>query len=536
MSDGIEPAEAVEEMGHGLDGEREAAERETESRIDGADAHGKGRVGDAARDEHPGTLGGRNEQQGDEHHEKPVAVHGEVHETEHDKVGQQHEESVVDGIREEFANESLDGIVATFPHQVAESTFLTFTADEINRMELGDEGYDGRDESGHKIDTVVGPGVANGMGVEFDGHDESHDLLLVVAFFAEYFTLDGTRCQHAHGSQLFVAEGACEEVGVVGVEAEVGGVELEELVVGVGGYFVEGEDFAALHGFAGLGMVVVDGMDMNTLGGVEFVAETAREVAVVHVNHSYRHPLWQPFLHHGGEEEEGEDYAEGEDDEVAGIELDAPQFAEHHSNSGVDVFVLHGAEGVERRELLFGVADDGRHAGTEAVDFFLRDGFDIETLDIVLSVGFGGTPGGVTGHGLHFTHIAGVGLLAEGGDVDLDGGAAVDVLEKVFAHGEGHPGVAHVEDGDHRRAGADEVAHFGVDFDNLAVARGDEVAVVFVALDFGDGTSGLVDECRGGIDVLTLGTFLGHEVLLFGGCAVGLRHLVFGVDFIEFLC
>lgn len=227
MPDGIEPTEAVEEMGHSLNGERKTAERETESRIDGTDAHGERRVGDAARDEHPGTLGGRDEQQGDEHHEEPVAVHGEVHEAEHDKVGQQHEEGVVDCIREEFANESLDGIVAAFPHQVAKGTFLTFTADEINRMELGNEGYDGRDESGHKIDAVVSPGVAYGMGVEFDGHDESHDLLLVVAFFAEDFTLDRTCCQHAHGGELFVAEGACEEVGVVGVEAEMGGAELE---------------------------------------------------------------------------------------------------------------------------------------------------------------------------------------------------------------------------------------------------------------------------------------------------------------------
>ena len=314
-----------------------------------------------------------------------------------------------------------------------------------------------------------------------------------------------------------------------------GGAELEKLVVGVRRYFVEGENLTALHGFAGLGMVVVNGVDMNTLGGVEFVAETAREVAVVHVNHSYRHPLWQPFLHHGGEEEEGEDYAEGEDDEVAGIELDAPQFAEHHSNSGVDVFVLHGAEGVERRELLFGVADDGRHAGTEAVDFFLGNGFDIETLHIVLAIGLGGTPSGVACHRLDFADIASVGLLAESGDVHFDGGAAVDVLKKVFAHGECHPRVAHVEDGNHRGASADEVAHLGIDLDDFAIARGDEVAVVLVALNLCHGTASLIDKGGGGIDILALSAFLGHEILLLGGSAVGLCHFVFGIDLVEFL-
>lgn len=282
-------------------------------------------------------------------------------------------------------------------------------------------------------------------------------------------------------------------------------------------------------------MVVVDGFDVYTLRGVEFVAEPTREVTAVRVYHSYRHPLGQPFFHQGGKEDKGEDDAKGEDDEVAGVELDAPHLAINDSQNGVDSVVLHGAVGVEKEVLLLGVADDGRHAGAEPVDFFLRHGFDIEAFDIILPVGLGGTPGGVTRHGLHFAHITGVGLPAEGGDVDLDGGAAAYVFEQVFAHGKGHPGVAHVEDGDYRGAGADEVAHFGVDFDNLAVARGDEVAVIFVALDFGDGTARLADKRRGGVDVFTLRAFLRHEVLLLGSGAVGLRHLVFGVDFVEFL-
>ena len=120
---------------------------------------------------------------------------------------------------------------------------------------------------------------------------------------------------------------------------------------------------------------------------------------------------------------------------------------------------------------MLGVADDGRHAGTEAFDFFLGDGFDIETLDIVLAIGLGGTPSGVACHRLDFTDIASVGLLAESGDVHFDGGAAVDVLKKVFAHGECHPRVAHVEDGNHRGASADEVAHLGIDLDDFASGR-----------------------------------------------------------------
>lgn len=276
-------------------------------------------------------MSGRDKQETDEDHEKPVPVHGEVHEAEHDEVGQKYEEGVVDRIGEEFAEESFDGIVATFSHPVAQGPFLPFAADEIDNMELRDKGNDGRNECGHEIDAVVGPGVADGMGVEFDRHDESHDLLLVVALFAENLTLDGTGSQHAHSGQLLVAEGACKEVGVVGVKTEMRRVELEKFVVSVGRDFVEGENLTSLHGFSGLGMVVVDGFDMNTLGGIEFVAETAREVAVVHIHHTYRHPLWQPFLHHSGEKDEGKDDTEGEDDEVAGVELDAAQFAEHHS-------------------------------------------------------------------------------------------------------------------------------------------------------------------------------------------------------------
>ena len=126
---------------------------------------------------------------------------------------------------------------------------------------------------------------------------------------------------------MLVAEGSCKEVGVVGVETEMRCVELEKFVVSVGRDFVEGDNLAALHGFSGFGMVVVYGFDMNTLGGIEFMAETAREVAVVHIHHTYRHPLRQPFLQHGGKKDEGKDDTEGEDDEVVGVELDAAQFA-----------------------------------------------------------------------------------------------------------------------------------------------------------------------------------------------------------------
>ena len=184
VTDGIEPTETIEEVRHGLDGEGEAAEGEAESRIDGTDAHGKRRVGDASGDEHSSALGSRNKQEADENHEEPVPIHGEVHETKHDEIGQKHEEGVVDRIGEEFAKESFDGIVATFSHPVVQGPFLPFAADEIDSMELRDEGNDSRDECGHEIDAVVGPGVADGMGVEFDRHNESHDLLLVVAFFA----------------------------------------------------------------------------------------------------------------------------------------------------------------------------------------------------------------------------------------------------------------------------------------------------------------------------------------------------------------
>ena len=184
---------------------------------------------------------------------------------------------------------------------------------------------------------------------------------------------------------------------------------------------------------------------------------------------------------------------------------------------------------------MFGVADDGRHAGTEAVDFFLGNGFDIETLHIVLAIGLGGTPSGVACHRLDFADIASVCLLAESGDVHFDGGAAVDVLKKVFAHGECHPRVAHVEDGNHRGASADEVAHLGIDLDNFAIARGDKVAVVLVALNLGHGTASLIDKSGGSIDILALSAFLGHEILLLGGGAVGLGGLVLGVDFVVLL-
>ena len=184
---------------------------------------------------------------------------------------------------------------------------------------------------------------------------------------------------------------------------------------------------------------------------------------------------------------------------------------------------------------MLGVADDGRHAGTEAFDFFLGDSFDIETLNIVLTIGLGGAPRGVACHRLDLADIASVGLFAESGDVHFDGGAAVDVLKKVFAHGECHPRIAHIKDGDHRGASANEVAHLGIDLDNFAIARSDEVAVVLVALNLGHGTASLIDKSGGGIDVLALSAFLGHEILLLGGSAVGLCHFVFGVDLVEFL-
>ena len=116
-----------------------------------------------------------------------------------------------------------------------------------------------------------------------------------------------------------------QQVRLVRVEAEPWGVELQQFVVGASRYLVECEYLAPLHRLSGLCVVVVHGGYGHTLRGLQFVAQAAREVAVVEVHHSYVQLLRLPLLRHGGEEDKRQRYGQRQDDQIARTMPNPPQ-------------------------------------------------------------------------------------------------------------------------------------------------------------------------------------------------------------------
>ena len=198
-------------------------------------------------------------------------------------------------------------------------------------MHKGYEGDDGRNECRHQVVAVVDPWVADGSCVVFDGLNKSHYLVVRESFFAVNFSLHSSGSQHAHCGQLFVAECAGKHVGRVDVEDEMGGTELQEVVVGAFGDFVECEDVASLHGFASLGVVVVDGFYGDALCCVDFVTDASREVGAIHIDYGHREICGLSVACDGGEENKSEYNTQRHDDDVAWIAANASHLAHHNA-------------------------------------------------------------------------------------------------------------------------------------------------------------------------------------------------------------
>ena len=102
-------------------------------------------------------------------------------------------------------------------------------------------------------------------------------------------------------------------------------------------------------------------------------------------------------------------------------------------------------------------------------------------------------------------------------------------------HVEGHPQVAHVEDGHHRIAAADQFALLGDDRRDLARHGRIDHRVADVRLHLADSPFGLADAGRGGLLVLLAGAVRRHVILRLGGQRRGLHGLVVGRGLVELL-
>ena len=133
------------------------------------------------------------------------------------------------------------------------------------------------------------------MGVDDDGLQKAHGLVLCRALGIKHRTCRRARSQLAHHLHVLVEQGAGNEHRVVGVERNLG---LTLRLRFGGGAFGDEEEavyLPTLHGLACLGYVRIVGHDARLLKSVQIAGQLARSSGLVFVHHAHRHVLCGMF-------------------------------------------------------------------------------------------------------------------------------------------------------------------------------------------------------------------------------------------------